>query len=64
VEPLTGLDNCGSKMLDATYLVGSIHDQVLECIDGLLTNGVFTVRNAIRKTITTWNKVQQGCSAK
>jgi len=59
LELLTGLEHCGQKILSATYLVGSIHEQVLECIDGLLVSGVFIVRNAARKAITTWNKVQQ-----
>lgn len=29
---LEGLDFCGRKMLESAYLLGSMHEQVLDCI--------------------------------
>jgi hypothetical protein len=46
-------------MLSAAYLIGSIHEQVLDCIDELLASAAFVVRNAARKAISTLNKVRQ-----
>lgn len=59
IELLVGLQHCGERMLATSYLVGSIHEQVLDCIETLMSSSVFGVRNAARKTIATWRKVQQ-----
>lgn len=58
-ELLAGLDYCACRMMESSYLIGSIHDQVLDVIDELVASNVFTVRNAARKTIAAWNKVRQ-----
>lgn len=58
-ELMYGLEGLGVRVLESAYLIGSIHEYVLEGIEEMLRDNVFVVRNAARRTITVWNQVQQ-----